>query len=561
MKRSKSTARRATKLVSSAVLMTLFSGCAMQEIARVDERADDRYGEARAMAADMREAKSGRAMTVHSKGFWVDTRPMTLSRETAMRDCAFTWRTFDEVTLGEVTERVRKICGVRMVVSSDVGKDNRSSTVNADRSRDDGPRFDPRDRLPMIMDAVQTEGPLDLTVRADYQGQLSGFLDTITAQLGVSWRYEADTVRVFRLETRSFAIHALPGTDSLVSAVSNSTSAEMGTNDSSGGGGGGGGGSSGGSGGGSGNSGSVQNLTSSIKRSVQEDIAKTLQSMLSSEGKLVMSSSTSQATITDTPDVLDRVGAYIESINQMLTTQVALDIKVLSVTLNREDRYGIDWKAAYQSASALGGWINGFGLGKAADGQGNVQILKGPFANTNALLNALSEQGKVAVVTQPSVTTLNLQAVPMQVATQTSYVSSVSNNQTANVGSSTTITPGTVTTGFNMLLMPYAMADKQLLLQYNISLSDLKSMETFGDKASGQVQLPTVDMRTFSQRVRLRSGETLALTGFEQNRADSRRSGVGDPNEHWLGGGRSADQAHTVMVVLITPRVLANAAG
>ncbi len=129
-------------------------------------------------------------------------------------------------------------------------------------------------------------------------------------------------------------------------------------------------------------------------------------------------------------------------------------------------------------------------------------------------------------MTQPSVTTLNLQAVPMQVATQTGYVSSTSSTSTPQVGISVGIEPATVTTGFNMLMLPYAMADKQILLQYNISLSDLKRLEKFGEKATGQVQLPTIDLRAFSQKVRLHSGETLVLSGFEQQSDTSDRSGL-----------------------------------
>jgi type IVB pilus formation R64 PilN family outer membrane protein len=185
----------------------------------------------------------------------------------------------------------------------------------------------------------------------------------------------------------------------------------------------------------------------------------------------------------------------------------------------------------------------------------NVHVLKGPFKDSSLLVKALSAQGKVSIVTQPSVTTLNLQAVPMQVATQTGYVASVTSNQVAQVGTSVGIEPGTVTTGFNMMLLPYAMADRQVLLQYNISLSNLAKLETFGDKNTGQVQLPTVDLRAFAQKVRLRSGETLALSGFEQNSDTSKRSGVGSPNNQALGGSRYGEKHHSVIVILITPVV------
>jgi type IVB pilus formation R64 PilN family outer membrane protein len=285
-----------------------------------------------------------------------------------------------------------------------------------------------------------------------------------------------------------------------------------------------------------------------------DDISKTVSAMLTpKQGKMTLSMATASLTVTDDPDVLDRIARYLDQQNKLLTTQVVLNVKILNVAFDREDQYGIDWNLAYNTAPFGGG------LSNATDVAGSIvsfRVLRGPFKDSSLFIKALSKQGKVSVVTQPSVTTMNLQAVPMQVAQQTAYVASVTNTAVAQVGALGGIEPGTITTGFNMMLLPYVMPDNQVLLQYNISLSDLTEIADFGTEKTGKVQLPTVSLRAFAQKVRLRSGETLALSGFEQNQNMSKRSGVGSPDNPLLGGVRSGRVQHSVIVILITPVVV-----
>lgn len=145
--------------------------------------------------------------------------------------------------------------------------------------------------------------------------------------------------------------------------------------------------------------------------------------------------------------------------------------------------------------------------------------------------------------------------MPVQVARQTSYLASVQTTNTAQVGSTTALTPGTVTTGFNMNLLPYVMPDNNLLLQYSINLSALQRLRSVTSGGS-TIEIPEVDNRIFSQKVRLKSGETLVLSGFEQSIDNGNKQGVGNPNNILLGGGMGTDNRRDVIVVLITPVVM-----
>jgi type IVB pilus formation R64 PilN family outer membrane protein len=377
-----------------------------------------------------------------------------------------------------------------------------------------------------------------------WQGSLEGLLDTIAAGLGLSWKYSAGMITLYYLESRTFQIYAIPSETEMNSTVQSgidlgqsseqSSSKEQGQ--------------------------SAQTTSVSLKSSLVQDIHRNIQSMLTAQvGQMSVATSTGTLTVTDTPDTLDRVARYLRHENQTITKQVLLNIKLLSVELTKTDQIGINWnqllydggRSLLQSVKATSPTIMA-----AADNSATVTILGGNRLNhSELLLNALAKQGKVSLVTSPSVTTLNLQPVPVQVATQEGYLAKL--EVTKSKGEHTvTLKPGMITHGFNMSLLPFVMADNQLLLQYSINLSELIALQSFEGLHGGRIQLPKINTRLFSQKVKLRSNETLVLSGFEQIRNETGRRGVGDAKNWLLGGGINTHQKRNIIVLMITPVIL-----
>lgn len=320
-----------------------------------------------------------------------------------------------------------------------------------------------------------------------WQGPLEGLLDTVAAGLGLSWKYSAGMITFYYLESRTFQIYAIPSETKMRSTVQSgidlgrsseqSSSKEQGQ--------------------------STQTTSVSLTSSMVQDIHRNIQSMLTPQlGQMSVATSTGTITVTDTPDTLDRVARYIRHENQTITKQVLLNIKLLSVQLTQTDQIGINWKKLlYDGGHSLLKSVSATSPHIMAAANGSmVAILGSERLNTpELLLNALAEQGKVSIVTSPSVTTLNLQPVPVQVATQEGYLAQV--EVTKNKGEhSVSMKPGMITHGFNMSLLPFVMADNQLLLQYAINLSELITLQTFGDKGESQIQLPKINTRLFSQK-------------------------------------------------------------
>ncbi len=180
-----------------------------------------------------------------------------------------------------------------------------------------------------------------------WNGKVSGFLDLIAARAGVSWRYNPTEKRVefYYLDTRTFRIYAFDDVNTVDSTVRSGMTTAAGIS-------GDGSGSTGqnGSSGISGDSGSKQTTSSELKTSILSDIENSINSMLTpSMGRMSLSRATGTLTVTDRPEVLNRVQQLVNRENESITKQVLLNVNVLSVALTDKDQLGIDWNLVYKS--------------------------------------------------------------------------------------------------------------------------------------------------------------------------------------------------------------------
>jgi type IVB pilus formation R64 PilN family outer membrane protein len=305
----------------------------------------------------------------------------------------------------------------------------------------------------------------------------------------------------------------------------------------------------------------VQNTAVKSELSVFGSLEKTVAIMLSAGGKVLASPATGTLTVTDTPASLERIGAFIEAQNKALGRQVMINVTVLAVTLNQGDSYGIKWDLLYQTLENRYQITNN--LAPSGGSSFTAGILSGAsrWAGSEVMIDALSDQGQVRRETTASVVTLNNQPVPIQVAKQTAYLKSSQTTLTADVGSSTSLTPGTVTSGFNMSILPHLLDNGTVMLQFSTDISSLVRLNTVssgGDNAA-IIQTPEVDTRNFLQRVAMKSNETLIISGFEQTDDNLDRNGVGHPSNFLLGGGVKARAGKEIIVILVTPVAMAGA--
>lgn len=402
------------------------------------------------------------------------------------------------------------------------------------------------------------------SVPVNYSGKLSGLLNYLSNRYGVWWRYKNNVITFFTKETRVFTIYALP-TETKMSADLKGTS--MGSSGSS-------------SGGGN----TSSSLSTSANLALWDSIEKGVQQVVGQQGSLSFSRVAGTVTVTASPFVMQKVASYIANWNEKLSRQVAISVKVLQVSLDNSDNYGLDLSAVFNSNNIAASYVSPFLIDTTTQGAGllSMTLLRpsSRWKDSKSVIAAFSSQGKTSLVTSSSVTTLNNKVAPVQITTAQNYVKEVNvtnyNNSSSN-DSEVDMETDTLNYGFTMEILPRILDHGRLIMLFSMTLSDLLDLETFSsgsrntssssgssgedtdnnnDGETTTVQLPKMQSRGFMQEIAMKSGSTLVLTGFEQVSNNINSTGVGKAKMGLLGGSSYNQNKRDVMVILVTPEVL-----
>lgn len=416
------------------------------------------------------------------------------------------------------------------------------------------------------LDNLKAENALPTeTVPVNYTGKLSGLLDYIANRYSVWWRYKSGVITFYTKETRVFNIYALPTETNISNSLSGAT---MGSN--------------------SGSSSSSSTLSSSANLALWDNIEQSIQQIVGENGQLSFSRVAGTVTITASPFIIREVSDWINKFNQKLSRQVAISVKVLQVTLNNADNYGLDLAAVFNSGDINATFTGPYSIASSATSSGastagliSMTLINpsSKWKDTKSIIQAFSTQGKTSLVTSASATTLNNKVAPIQVTTQENYVKQT-NVSTSGTGSDRSVDvdmeTDTLNYGFMLEVLPRILDHGRLIVMFSLNLTDLISLETFSSKGSyvsdnekeesdksdspdgdqTVVQLPKMQTRGFIQEIAMRSGSTLVLTGFEKVQDTIQTSGIGKAKMGILGGQAYNQNTRDVLVVLLTPEVL-----
>jgi type IVB pilus formation R64 PilN family outer membrane protein len=416
-------------------------------------------------------------------------------------------------------------------------------------------------------------------VSMNYAGSIKGALDLLAARTGYAYTVQGNTVYWQSLITQTFDVAFMPGgTDYLMGKASggSSTTASV-------------------AGGGSSSSQTqVSNYTTSdasdseysslsAKLSLWQDLQTSIKQMLSSEGTVSISQATTTVTVRDKPTNVKLVGQYISNLNRKLSKQVLIKVQILEVQLENDYNLGLDWqviaKAFHDSPFVINGnygtpisitsvFSPQSAIGSSATAplypQIGTQAQNSTIPSWTILFNALSQQGKTSVVTEPRVVCLNNQVSVIRITTSQGYVASVQNTSLAGSGSSAStslntvtsqVTPGTIVTGLTLYLLPKIMGNR-IYMQVNADLSTNEGTQNFttGTGANATtIQLPNVAAKNFNQRSVIHSGDTLILSGYRQVQNTANANQLFQSQAL---GGKGSQQLNNETIILITPILL-----
>ena len=410
--------------------------------------------------------------------------------------------------------------------------------------------------IPVKIDGQISAEKLKKLVNVAYTGKLSGLLSQVATDLDLLWYYDKNAIVFYETETKTFTLYALGTEVAYQTSVSTDNSNEV-------------------------------SLESTLKE--WDEVESAISSIIgkSDNADFTVSRSLGTITVTASPSVLARVGEYIERQNKRLSQLITIDVKVLQVTISNDSAFGLNLAAAINSTAGLNIVANPknnlasteassmniavlsnavSALTGATHTEGGVtvegaytqdDIMNGSLsgaAGSNALIQSLAKQGKVSLVTNVGVTTRSNRVAPVSNTRTTGYIKRFESRNFTTVESST-VDQDDLETGFTMQLLPNVLENGKILLLFRMSVRELLRMST---QTIGEVtlQLPEVEERSFMQEVIMESGQMLVVSGFEKQKSQDTRYGLGDPDFMALSGSRESAASREVLVVILTPQVL-----
>lgn len=369
-----------------------------------------------------------------------------------------------------------------------------------------------------------------------YEGTLRGLLDQVAMISGYGWDYDPNSGNILfaRMMVRTFTILGAPGKVTYENKVTNkskeSASSSIGgsrvnqtvsTADTS--------------------AQTAQSTGTSLSFDIWADTEKEVKALLSPKGAVVSNQASGTITVRDTPSTLRRVASYVDELNNRLSRQVALTVQVWALNISDNTDMGFNLQALFEDKdiSVVAGNLADIGsLNTAA-----ATIVSGKLKGTGAMLKALRQWGQASQVTSAGGLVMSNQPVPVMAIERRAYLASAGTS-TTNFNQTTELTPGEVTTGFSMTVIPHILDQRRVILQYDINLSSLDDMSEI--KASDvTIQLPQTSTRAFSQRSTMKMGQTLVLCGFEKESHDS-NTALGIPSSS-----RKVQYGRTLLVITI----------
>jgi len=320
----------------------------------------------------------------------------------------------------------------------------------------------------------------------------------------------------------------------------------------------------------------VSNLWSEIEGRdkdgrLDEKVKSGIRALLSEKGSVAVNKMASVLMVTDFSQNLEIVEKFLQQVERVASRQVIIEAQILEVTLNDRFQLGIDWRLLPQMTNAgiaWGGNQNLSGASGTIPTSWTVPAAATGFTagiatlNFTSMIDALSQQGHVNLISSPRVSTLNNQKSIIKAAIEDVFFE-VSISASTGGPPIITATPRNVTIGVILNVTPQIDDEGNILLDIQPSVTEELTRRTQAVGFSGGTQIsteaPVVSVRQTQTVARVRDGQTIVIAGLIRERKRNQDTGIPGLMEIPLLGYLFRNTAEikekSELVILITPRI------
>lgn len=335
----------------------------------------------------------------------------------------------------------------------------------------------------------------------------------------------------------------------------------------------GGGGSSGSSGGAaaggasssSSNEGSTMTVTNTSTINFWGELSEQLKTLISAKGSFTVNSLSGTVLVTDGHRNIETIARFLKTVTENVVRQVDLEIEIYEVSLGKSMQLGINWQRIEAGMNTTFNTIPG-ALGLGDTGGLIVQATTAPGVqvkllrtNTQAIIDALSQQGDLKVISKPRLRTLNNQPSVVRVGQDLPVFITTKTTQSSGTATTTDISESiqTITVGTVLSITPQVSDDGLITLDITPAVSRLVRIDT---SATGNTNAPVIDIRQASSIVRVRDGATVVMGGLVQNSTSTTTRKVpflgSIPLLGKLFTGKYDSSERTELIFFVTPHVV-----
>jgi MSHA type pilus biogenesis protein MshL len=303
-----------------------------------------------------------------------------------------------------------------------------------------------------------------------------------------------------------------------------------------------------------------------------DELEEQLKSLLSPDGRLAINRMVGNIMVTDHNASVERIASYVKQLKRALHLQVDIEAQIYEVVFNDEFHLGIDWQNVMASVEKWAISSGGLPVGIPS----SRLIVDNPFGGltpgapalslaitkdqSRVVVDALKEQGRLEIVSQPRIRTLNNQAAMIKVGTDKPFFrrTAISTTTTGPTQVQENVEVQTITIGTVLGLTPQISEDGWITMDISPVITRL--VDTVSSGGNSPSTAPEVDIKQTSSLVRIREGTTVIIGGLIQNERHKTERKVpllGDiPILGYLFRGVFENKRRTELVIFITPTIV-----
>ena len=309
---------------------------------------------------------------------------------------------------------------------------------------------------------------------------------------------------------------------------------------------------------------SLQTIYFNVNYAKVKDLESKVKSLLSKrpDAALVADERSNTIMVRDIRKVVDDVNTLVAKLDAR-TPQVLIESNLIETTpsfarsLGAE--LGLNWQSLQVQTSTPAG--SPFSASPLAGGLFTIaQSRLGAIRNLSLKLSAAENEGKVKIISKPSVVTLNniASTIKSERILRIALPSSTNIASGSGAAAGTAVATEKIPVGITLTVTPQVSSDGFVLMNINVKSSSIANNPTVSGGVAGVIPFDELN-REATANVLVRDGETIVIGGILKDTAQDNTSGIpylkDVPVLGWLFKSWSIQKDLEELVVFITPRI------